>query len=78
MECYIIHIHVGAWGMPNFVEKRFVGGFQGATMGKVIELPTHLRVKHMTSCRHIHGCVHIIIIMCVYLHLHVHVCMVSF
>ena len=57
--------------MPNFVEKTFAGGSQGATMGKVIELPMHLRVKHMTLCRYIH--VHV----CIPVHLHVHVCMVT-
>ena len=41
-ECYIIHVHVSVWSMPNFVEKTFAGGSQGATMGKVTELSTHL------------------------------------
>ena len=60
-EYYVIHI--GAWGMPKFVEKTFAGGSQGATMGKVIELPIHLRVKHMILYRynniiHVHVCVY--------------------
>ena len=63
--------------MPNFAEKIFAGGSQVVTMGKVIELPMHPRVKHMILCRHIHVHVHIIIII-LYLHLHVHVRMVSF
>ena len=69
MECYIIHIHVGVWGMPNFVEKTFAGGSQGATMGKVIELPMHLRVKHMTLCKYIH--VHVCVYTYIYMFMHV-------
>ena len=53
--------NVGAWGMANFVEKTFAGGSQGATMGKVTELSTHLRVKHVT------------LYMYMYIHVHVHI-----
>ena len=65
-ECYIIHIHIhlGAWGMPNFVEKTFAGGSQGATMGKVIELSTHLvcethDIVQVYTCTYTSTCMHV-------------------
>ena len=67
---YIIHIHVGAWSTPNFAEKTFAGGSQAATMGKVIELPTHLSVKHMILWRYIHVYVCIPTFTCSYMYMY--------
>ena len=52
--------------MQNFVEKTFAGGSQGATMAKVIELSTHLRVKHVYMYMYMYVCIHTHKFLCTY------------